>query len=220
MSPTLKALRDIGFIDAAKKGQLTFAVFHILGPSIASLDEIAETAAYLGDAKYFIGEEFHQQYALLRMGRGDPQLLFQADQGRGRDHDPQAERDGDRAGRARLGAVRDLHRQQEAWRRAGGTTRSCCGAMYGTGSAISGPNTTASASPTSCGRRRAAGETVGRPRPIMRIAEAASLERPQPRPIVRIAQAGALAAGRVVEQTRPAGQRPGRARPRKRSVPC
>src|SRR5579863_3888190 len=58
MSGTLKALRDIGFIDAAKKGQLTFAVFHILGPSIASLDEIAETAAYLGDAKYFMVKNF------------------------------------------------------------------------------------------------------------------------------------------------------------------
>jgi hypothetical protein len=58
MSPTLSALRDIGFIDAAKKGQLTFAVFHILGPSIASLDEIAETAAYLGDAKYFMVKNF------------------------------------------------------------------------------------------------------------------------------------------------------------------
>ena len=58
MSPTLKALRDIGFIEAAKKGQITFAVFHILGPSIASLDEIAETAAYLGDAKYFMVKNF------------------------------------------------------------------------------------------------------------------------------------------------------------------
>src|SRR5947209_5602941 len=58
MSPTLKALRDIGFIDAAKKGQITFAVFHILGPSIASLDEITETAAYLGDARYFMVKNF------------------------------------------------------------------------------------------------------------------------------------------------------------------
>jgi hypothetical protein len=58
LSPTLKALRDIGFIDAAKKGQLTFAVFHILGPSIASLDEIGETAAFLGDAKYFMVKNF------------------------------------------------------------------------------------------------------------------------------------------------------------------
>jgi len=58
LSPTLRALRDIGFIDAAKKDQLTFAVFHILGPSIASLDEIAETAAYLGDARYLMVKNF------------------------------------------------------------------------------------------------------------------------------------------------------------------
>jgi hypothetical protein len=58
MSPTLQALRDIGFIEAAKKGQITFAVFHILGPTIASLEEIAETAAYLGDARYFMVKNF------------------------------------------------------------------------------------------------------------------------------------------------------------------
>jgi hypothetical protein len=54
MSPTLRSLSEIGFLDAAKKGQLTFAVFHILGSSIASLDEIAETASYMQDAKYFL----------------------------------------------------------------------------------------------------------------------------------------------------------------------
>ncbi len=58
LSPTLRALRDIGFIEAAKKGQITFAVFHILGPSVASLDEINETAAFLGDAKYFLVKNF------------------------------------------------------------------------------------------------------------------------------------------------------------------
>jgi hypothetical protein len=58
LSPTLRALRNIGFIEAAKKGQITFVLFHILGPSIASLDEIAETAAYLGDAKYFMVKNF------------------------------------------------------------------------------------------------------------------------------------------------------------------
>jgi hypothetical protein len=58
MSQTLRALRDFGFIDAAKKGQITFAVFHILGPTIASLDEIADTAAFLGDAKYFLVKNF------------------------------------------------------------------------------------------------------------------------------------------------------------------
>ncbi len=54
LSATLQVLRDIGFIDSARKGQITFAVFHILGPSIASLNEIAETAAAVGEASYFL----------------------------------------------------------------------------------------------------------------------------------------------------------------------
>ena len=58
LSPTLAALRDIGFLDSAKKGQIIFSVFHILGPSIASLDEIAETAQFVGDANYFLVKNF------------------------------------------------------------------------------------------------------------------------------------------------------------------
>jgi hypothetical protein len=58
LSPTLRALRDIGLLDAAKKSQITFAVFHILGPSIASLDEIKETEAFMGDAAYFLVKNF------------------------------------------------------------------------------------------------------------------------------------------------------------------
>jgi hypothetical protein len=58
LSPSLAALRDIGFLDAAKSGQITFAVFHILGSSIASLDEIAETANFMQGAKYFLVKNF------------------------------------------------------------------------------------------------------------------------------------------------------------------
>ena len=58
LSPALASLRDIGFLDAAKSGQITFAVFHILGPSIASLDEIAETADFMHGAKYFLVKNF------------------------------------------------------------------------------------------------------------------------------------------------------------------
>jgi hypothetical protein len=58
MSPALASLRDIGFLDAAKSGQITFAVFHMLGPSIASLDEIAETANFMQGAKYFLVKNF------------------------------------------------------------------------------------------------------------------------------------------------------------------
>jgi len=58
LSPTLRSLRDIGFLDAVKKGQLTFVVFHILGSSIASLNEIEETSSFTGDSKYFLVKNF------------------------------------------------------------------------------------------------------------------------------------------------------------------
>ncbi len=58
LSPTLRALSNIGFIEAARNGDITLVLFHVLGPSIASLEEIAETAAYLGDAKYFIVKNY------------------------------------------------------------------------------------------------------------------------------------------------------------------
>lgn len=54
LSPTLQALSDIGFLEMAKTGQITLAMLLILGPSIASLDEIAETARFVGDANYFL----------------------------------------------------------------------------------------------------------------------------------------------------------------------
>ena len=58
LSPALEVLRNIGFLDEAKSGQVTFALFHILGPSIGSLDEIAETANFMTGAKYFLVKNF------------------------------------------------------------------------------------------------------------------------------------------------------------------
>jgi hypothetical protein len=54
LSNTLQALSDIDFIQLGKTGQITFAVFHVLGPSIASLEEIAETSRFIGDASHFL----------------------------------------------------------------------------------------------------------------------------------------------------------------------
>jgi hypothetical protein len=58
LSPTLRSLSEIGFIEAARKGQITLALFHILGPTIASLDEIEETVKLLGDVKYILVKNF------------------------------------------------------------------------------------------------------------------------------------------------------------------
>jgi len=58
LSPTLASLRNIGFIDAAKKGQIALSIFHVLGPSIASLDEIVETSDVANDVRYFLVKNF------------------------------------------------------------------------------------------------------------------------------------------------------------------
>jgi hypothetical protein len=58
LSATLRALRDIGILEAVRKGQFALALFHILGPSIASLEEITETATFMGDGSYFLVKNF------------------------------------------------------------------------------------------------------------------------------------------------------------------
>jgi hypothetical protein len=54
LSSTLQALDDIGFIEAARAGELVLGIVHILGPSIASLEEIAVVGPYVTDGGYFL----------------------------------------------------------------------------------------------------------------------------------------------------------------------
>jgi hypothetical protein len=54
LSSTLQALDEIGFIEAARAGQLVLGIVHILGPSIASLEEIGVIAPYVTDGGYFL----------------------------------------------------------------------------------------------------------------------------------------------------------------------
>jgi hypothetical protein len=54
LSSTLSVLQDIGFIEAARKGQVSLGVFHILGPSISSLNEIGEIAKFVNGTNYFL----------------------------------------------------------------------------------------------------------------------------------------------------------------------
>ena len=58
LSPTMRSLREIGLLDSVKKGQITFVVFHILGSSIASLDEIDDTSSFTADAKHFLVKNY------------------------------------------------------------------------------------------------------------------------------------------------------------------
>jgi hypothetical protein len=58
LTTSLLALRDVGFLDAVKAGEFNFVLFHILGPSLASLDEIAETQPFVADASYFLVKNY------------------------------------------------------------------------------------------------------------------------------------------------------------------
>jgi hypothetical protein len=76
LSRTLRSLRDIGFIEATRKAQITFMVFHILGPSITSLDEIAETANYAVDGHYFLVKNFINNTTFFEWDPGTYQSYF------------------------------------------------------------------------------------------------------------------------------------------------
>jgi len=54
LSIALQALAETGFLDAVHAGEYEFMIFHVLGSSIASLDEIEEIAPYVEDAYYFL----------------------------------------------------------------------------------------------------------------------------------------------------------------------
>jgi hypothetical protein len=52
LSPTLKTLGEIGFLDAAKENKLKIVVLHVLGSSLASLDEIKPITESLAGSRY------------------------------------------------------------------------------------------------------------------------------------------------------------------------
>jgi hypothetical protein len=58
LSNTLRAFTDIGFFEAVRAGEFKFALFHILGPSVASLEEIADVMPYTGGRNYFAVKNF------------------------------------------------------------------------------------------------------------------------------------------------------------------
>jgi hypothetical protein len=51
---TLRAFKDMGFLDAVSQGEIGFTVLHVIGPSIASLEEIREAAPYVQHANYYL----------------------------------------------------------------------------------------------------------------------------------------------------------------------
>jgi len=55
---TLDMLDRIGALEAARNGQFDIGLFHVIGPAIASLDEIAEISGYVNGIDYIIARNF------------------------------------------------------------------------------------------------------------------------------------------------------------------
>jgi hypothetical protein len=58
LSTTLKAFTDMGFFDAVRTRDFNFGLFHVIGPSVASLEEIAEVFPYTRGRNYFAVKNF------------------------------------------------------------------------------------------------------------------------------------------------------------------
>jgi len=58
LSPTLKTLTDVGFFDLVRGGDFHFILFHILGPSVSSMEELDEISRYGRDQSYFLVKNF------------------------------------------------------------------------------------------------------------------------------------------------------------------
>jgi hypothetical protein len=54
LSYSLDLFERIGVLEAARSGQFTLGLFHVVGPSIASLDEIGEISKYLQGIEYVL----------------------------------------------------------------------------------------------------------------------------------------------------------------------
>jgi hypothetical protein len=58
LSYALDVFERIGVLEAARNGQFNLGLFHVVGPSIASLDEIGEIARYMSGVQYVLTRNF------------------------------------------------------------------------------------------------------------------------------------------------------------------
>jgi len=58
LADTLQALVDVGFFESVRNGEFNFGLFHVVGPSVASLDEIGEVRPFMDGKHYFVVKNF------------------------------------------------------------------------------------------------------------------------------------------------------------------
>ncbi len=73
---SLDIFERIGVLDAARGGQFTLGLFHIVGPSIASLDEIGEISKYLTGIEYILTRNFINETNFFEWDEGTTKKYF------------------------------------------------------------------------------------------------------------------------------------------------
>ncbi len=58
LSTALETFENIGVLEAARSGQFDLGLIHVVGPSIASLDEMGEVARYTKGLHYIVARNF------------------------------------------------------------------------------------------------------------------------------------------------------------------
>ena len=58
LSSALETFERIGVLDAARNGQFDLGLFHVVGPSVASLEEMGEMARYTHGIQYIVARNF------------------------------------------------------------------------------------------------------------------------------------------------------------------
>jgi hypothetical protein len=76
LSSTLRTLRNIEFLDSAKKEQLALLIFHILGSSVESLNEIKDLSSFTRDCKYFLVKNFINDTTFFEWNQGTHSSYF------------------------------------------------------------------------------------------------------------------------------------------------
>jgi hypothetical protein len=70
LSDTLKTFTDVGFFDLVGAGEFNFILFHVIGPSIASLEEIAEIRPYTEGQDYLLLKNFINETSFFEWNPG------------------------------------------------------------------------------------------------------------------------------------------------------
>jgi hypothetical protein len=78
LSYALEVFDRIGVLEAARAGAFNLGLFHVIGPSIASLDEIAEIAHYMQGVSYVVARNFINETNFFEWDEATQQKYFAA----------------------------------------------------------------------------------------------------------------------------------------------